>query len=193
MASVRLCAILPVLLIPCLGQSPQEIARLGSVRTIYVDSLGSSEGAELLRYKIQNRLVGAKGIVVVTTPEQADAILKGVGEVTQGYHASVGGSATDGTGSISGRADSTQEAEVVLQLVSKTGRILWVDESQRQGGGVVSGIARVISATAQGAAAGANHQPIPNANARPARDSSEAANVVVTRLLKAIQKDRKAR
>ncbi|HUN62598.1 MAG TPA: LptE family protein [Candidatus Sulfotelmatobacter sp.] len=56
------------------------------MKRVYVGSLGNKEGTTDLREKLIRRLRGARGIQVVESPSQADAILTGSGAIwLQGY------------------------------------------------------------------------------------------------------------
>ena len=101
------------------AQSPPT--NILDVKTIFVDSLGQGEYAPLIRDKIINRLVTSGRFQVALDPDKADAVLTGSGEVSTAirYNNGNGGS----------RADAT----VVVRLVSKDQKILWVFEAKNGG------------------------------------------------------------
>lgn len=99
---------------------------LRSVQKIYVDSFGNAEGAGLIREKLINRLVQSGKVTVVESPEQADAILVGVGEVTRGVRYT--STQTESGGSASG--GTKYDATLVVRLISREKAILWVDEAK---------------------------------------------------------------
>ena len=96
-----------VLAAACFGQS------LKDVKVIYVDSLGSAEGADVIREKVINRLAQSH-LSVVLDREQADAILTGIGEVSKGIDES----------------GTTYDATLVIRLITQDKKILWVDEAK---------------------------------------------------------------
>jgi hypothetical protein len=103
--------------------------RLSEVKSIFVDSFGNAEGADIIREKVINRIAKSGKVQVVDALAQADAILTGIGEITRGarYQASsgtYGGSASGGT---------TYDATLVLRLVTKEKQILWSDEAKPGG------------------------------------------------------------
>jgi hypothetical protein len=59
----------------------QTAETLSQVKRIYVGSLGTKQGASSLRAKLILRLRKARGIEVVASPSEADAIITGTGEV----------------------------------------------------------------------------------------------------------------
>ena len=86
-------------------------ATLRDVRTVYVDYLGSAEGAEWIREKVINRIVKSGKISLAETPESADATLTGIGTVRQ-------------------NARGGYDATLVARLVGKNSQILWVGEAK---------------------------------------------------------------
>lgn len=65
---------------------PQAAERLSQVKRVYVASLGDKEGSTELREKLIRHLRKARGIQVVRSSSQADAILTGTGEIwVKGY------------------------------------------------------------------------------------------------------------
>ncbi len=93
---------------------------LKDVHTIYVDSLGDSDGSRLIREKIINRLAGK--FAVTDRKEDADAILCGAAMV------GVTGSIETRPGYAAANADP--QASVAVRLVSRRGDILWVHEAR---------------------------------------------------------------
>jgi hypothetical protein len=136
---------------------------LGSVHRIYVDSFGATDGANVIREKVINRIFKSGLLSIVTDPNQADAIMTGIAEISQEvtYAAQV----NDGQGSASG--GTTYDATLVVKLISKDGIILWVDEAKPG--------SRIPI-----------HNPFANQSV-----SSSVAEKIVKSLLKAIKKDSK--
>lgn len=66
-----------IILAVCLSVAAQDHARLKEIKTIYVDQLGSEEGADLVREKIKLRLLKSKRFTLVEDRDAADAILSG--------------------------------------------------------------------------------------------------------------------
>ena len=91
--------------------------KLADIKKIFIAPLGSSEGAELIRQELINRLIKSGSISVTESPEQADAILAGAAITTTGFYCNRYG----------GR--STYSARLVVRLVSKTKQVLWMDET----------------------------------------------------------------
>lgn len=71
---------LAALLLPLFGFG-QSAERLGSVKRVYVGSFGDKTGALELRDNVAALLRKSHSVVVVKTPEEADAVLAGSGEV----------------------------------------------------------------------------------------------------------------
>ena len=85
------------------------VQRLGGVKSIYVASLGTEEGAELIRQKIAVWLINSKSITVVESAEDADAILTGMAQCSQ----------------VPGHGYS---AVLVVRLNGKSNQLLWTDD-----------------------------------------------------------------
>jgi hypothetical protein len=101
------------------------VQRLGDIKKIYVASLGTAEGADVIREKIISRFVKSGKIVVVESAEEADATLTGIAERSEGVryaatNGAYGGSASGGT---------TYSANVVVRLVGRSKQILWTGEA----------------------------------------------------------------
>jgi hypothetical protein len=112
-----------ILMLLFVSEAPaDQVATLREVRTVCVDSFGNAEGADLIREKVINRIVKSGKLSPVENRESADAVLTGIGEISKGvaYSAS-GGSASGGT-----RYDAT----LVVRLVGKDKKILWVEEAK---------------------------------------------------------------
>jgi hypothetical protein len=88
-----------------------SIQHLVDIRKLTVGSLGSTEGAELVRQKLINRLAGSGKIVLVEDSSDADAILNGA-------------VATDFRG---------LPTVAVIRIVTKDGRTLWGSEATARG------------------------------------------------------------
>ncbi len=127
---------------PCLGLS-QQANTLSEVRKIFVDSFGTSEGADLIKEKLINRLVKSGRVTVVENRDAADAVLSGIGEISKGVRYSAnsgqyGGAASGGT---------SYDATLVVRLLGKDKQILWVDEAKPgfMPGSVSSSVADKVS------------------------------------------------
>ncbi len=107
------------------AQNP--VQRVQDVRTIYVDSFGTGEGADVIRSKVITRLVKAGRFEVLQSPEKADAILTGASSVTKTSHYS----ATNGeNGSASG--GTSYHATAGIQLINRDQKILWADDASNR-------------------------------------------------------------
>ena len=102
---------------------------LGRIQTIYVDSLGKEEGADLVREKIIVGLARSGKVTVVDSPEKADARLIGIGRLATGedYAASVSVHEGNGNGTASG--GTTYSATAAARLIGKSGEILWAGQT----------------------------------------------------------------
>ncbi len=100
----------------------QSVQRLQDVHKIYVDSFGTSEGADVVRSKIISRLVKSGRFEVVQSRERADAVLAGASQITKTSHysASSSGSASGGT---------RYHATAGVQIIGKDDKILWADDN----------------------------------------------------------------
>lgn len=80
----RMCVITAALFLPSASAKAdraQTAETLSQVKRIYVGSLGAKQGASELRDKLIQRLRKARGVEVVASPGQADAIITGTGAV----------------------------------------------------------------------------------------------------------------
>jgi hypothetical protein len=111
------------LLSTLLGQTPPH--QLQDVHKIFVDSFGDAEHADLVRSKVISKLVRAGRFEIVTSADQADAILTGVSQVSasQSYHAS----ATPQYASSSG--GTRYHASAGVQLIGRDQQIIWADDA----------------------------------------------------------------
>lgn len=113
----------------------EEYPALSHVNTVYVDSLGTDEGAGMVSEKIRLRLMKSKRFSVVEVPEKSDAILKGVAGVQQSVRG--GGYVYKGNGSSSVRTDYAGYA--VLRLMdAHTSKLIWSFEYNESCRGSVS-------------------------------------------------------
>ena len=65
----------------------QTAASLSQIKKIYVGSLGGSKGSSELREALVKRLRSVRGLEVVSTQAQADAVMSGSGEIwIKGYY-----------------------------------------------------------------------------------------------------------
>jgi hypothetical protein len=72
-----------ILLLSALAKAhgPQTADTLSHVKRVYVGSLGAKQGATELHDKLIKRLRKARGIEILESPSEADAILTGTGEI----------------------------------------------------------------------------------------------------------------
>jgi|ERR1700730_10195523 hypothetical protein len=86
---VIICIILAALTqlpAPATADYAQTAETLSQVKRVYVGSLGDKRGATELHDKLIRRLRKARGIEVVASPGEADAIITGTGEIwLKGY------------------------------------------------------------------------------------------------------------
>jgi hypothetical protein len=101
------------------------VKQIQDVKSIYVASFGDGDGSELIRSKIISRLVKSGKVTVVETPDHADAILTGVGELSKTTHYNA--SATPTSANASG--GSKYHATAGARLLGRDQRILWADEA----------------------------------------------------------------
>jgi hypothetical protein len=99
--------------------------RLQDVRSIYVDSFGTGEGADVIRSKIITRLVKAGRFEVVQSAAQADAVLAGASQVSKTAHYSA-----NANGEYANASGGTRyHATAGVQLIGKDRKILWADDT----------------------------------------------------------------
>lgn len=92
--------------------------RLRDVKTVFVGSFGTGEGADLIRAKVLAALVKSGRLDVVESPERADAILTGSGEVTKDARYT------------QGQGETKDTATAAVRLVGRADqKILWADEA----------------------------------------------------------------
>ncbi len=107
----------------CLAEGP--VQRISEVKKLYVASLGTVDGSDLIREKLIVQLIKSGKVSIVDSPEDADATLLGLAETSKGvrYQANegtYGGSASGGT---------MYHANLVVRLVGKSKQVLWTDEA----------------------------------------------------------------
>src|SRR5271165_2942929 len=71
------------------GGSAQVAASLSQVKKIYVDSLGTDNGASKMRERLVQRLRKSHDVQVVADPKEADALIKGTGRIWVTGHTSL--------------------------------------------------------------------------------------------------------
>jgi phosphate transport system substrate-binding protein len=72
----------------CCTSLGQNARSLQGVKTLYVGSFGTRQGAEELRHELADALQHGHRFVLATSPEQADVVLTGRGELwVRGFHA----------------------------------------------------------------------------------------------------------
>jgi phosphate ABC transporter phosphate-binding protein len=142
MAKSWLCTLLVLLL--SAGNTDgyaQAAERLSQVRKVYVDSLGTDNGAAEMRKQIVRQLRGSRDVQVVQDPKEADALIKGTGRIwTTGYI------------SLSPRSHSLSqpvfEGFLSVEVVGKSGETLWsylVTPSKFPWNGITSDLAHQIA------------------------------------------------
>jgi hypothetical protein len=117
--------------------------RLSDVKKIFVASLGTAEGSELIRQKLINRLITTRITTLVDSAEDADATLTGAAEINKRMSFSGAGYGVNGSENYS--------AEIVVRLIGKNKQVLWTYETTTRGllfGGSPS-VNRVISKVAE--------------------------------------------
>lgn len=121
----------------------KPVQKLSDVKKIFVASLGTAEGSELIRQKLINRLITTRITTLVDSPEDADATLIGAAEVNQRMSFSGSGYGVNG--------GEDYSAEIVVRLIGKNKQVLWTYETTTRGllfGGSPS-VNRVISKVAE--------------------------------------------
>jgi hypothetical protein len=108
-----------------IATAADTVQQIQDIKSIYVGSFGDGDGSELIRSKIISRLVKSGNVAVVETPDHADAILTGVGELsrTTDYSASATANSANASGG------SKYHATAGARLLSRDQRILWTDEA----------------------------------------------------------------
>lgn len=117
---------LMLLFAPSVLAQEKTISRLREVKTVYIDSLGDSEGAKLIREKLVNRLAMSNRISVTENRDEADAIITGIAQLDKIESGSVHTNSQGGSGSYGTGYDAT----LVVRLITSDKRILWVSEAK---------------------------------------------------------------
>lgn len=117
----------------CISIHAQNIinkTRLLEVKKIFVDNFADNENAEEIKEKIKLRLLKTGRFIVVERPENADAILTGIGGVRSKQYSSI---TTDtATGNISGEQKTIERGFGAFRLVDiKSEETIWVFEYKR--------------------------------------------------------------
>ena len=102
-----------LLLFSLVPSQQQSVQRLRDIQTIYIDKLGESDDASLVRERIINRLIESKALVITDDKDKADALLVGVVTFSTGFRAS------------GGVARSKHFADFAVRVVTLDKRILW--------------------------------------------------------------------
>ena len=145
-----------------LAQDNHAVQRLGDVRTIFVGSLGDAPGANVLQYRIENRLLGNRIVSATNTPDDADAILTGFGQARI--------------------VDGSEDAQAVVRVVTKDNRLLCAGETR----GCLT-VADLLEGMRV-----AILQPNASPKAERKCTSTEIADLVVRGFLKGVEKDRRS-
>jgi len=139
-AAILSCLALLVLTVavPSTGQKAENLSR---IKTLYVDSLGTSRRSQELRERLQRRLQNSHGIEIVADPAKADALIKGTGQIW-----------TTGEVSLSPHSHSANEAVLEgylsVEVVGKNDQTLWsylATPSKFPWGGIADDLARQVS------------------------------------------------
>lgn len=95
----------------------QTAESLSQVKTVYVDSLGTEEGATELRDAMMKALRKNRGIQVVATASEADAVIMGSGKIwiTGSIH----------VGPHGGLSQKSYSGYLQVELMGKGGKTLW--------------------------------------------------------------------
>ena len=101
------------------------VRRLQDVHSIYVDSLGNGDGADLIRSKVITKLVKSGRFDVVQNPDQADVVLIGASQISKTSHYSASSNSQYGNAS----GGTHYNATAGVQLVNKEQKILWADDA----------------------------------------------------------------
>jgi hypothetical protein len=91
------------------------VERLSDIKKVFVATLGTGRGAELIRQRIINQLTESGHIVVVESADEADATFNGVARLHR----------------YSFYDDLVTSGEAVVRLTGKNKQILWTDEDSR--------------------------------------------------------------
>lgn len=103
--------------------------RLGDVKTIFVDSLGTSNDSQVIREKTINRLIKA-GFTVLDRPENADAVLAGTAFVRATPTANGYMNVNKGNGFATMNSGVDYSPVFAVRLLGRNGQILWSAESR---------------------------------------------------------------
>lgn len=129
-----LCALLAACQSPpgVVPQAVQDLSRLSTVKSIYIEDLGTEEGAaiiegsSLVRDEINAELGRSGRFSVVQSPEQADAVLAGLAGYEKWYHG------LEGFYELEGNLDTNYLGVGHFRLVdSKTKQTIWTHEYKR--------------------------------------------------------------
>ncbi len=96
------------------------IAEARRYQNYFRRTLGSGEGADLIRQKLINRLIHSQVVAVVESESDADAVLTGAAQSDKRHYLVVSGSFISG--------GTKTSAQSVVRLVGKNRQILWTDE-----------------------------------------------------------------
>ncbi len=142
---MRILPLLVALLVPKAFAADQPNLELAGIHKIYIDQLGSEQGADLVREKIRLRLIKSARFQVVEAPEEADAVLTGVAGVERRRFSSI---SSDSAGRVSGVGGTSYAGLGVLRLiVGKTKQTIWIYEYKRGLSLTLSASSRVAEKT----------------------------------------------
>jgi hypothetical protein len=111
------CAVLVLLQVAQVAPA-QPAQNLANVKTLFIDSLGQGEFANVVREKIINGLTAGGRFELTLDPSAADATLTGSATESQPIHYG------NGNG-------SRYEADVAVRVVGKDKQVLWTYEATK--------------------------------------------------------------
>lgn len=114
------------------SQAVQDLSRLASVKSIYIEDLGKEkdadliEGSSLVREEISTVLARSRRFSVAKSPQEADAVLTGVAGFERWYHG------LEGFYELEGNLDTNYLGVGHFRLVeSKTKQTIWTHEYEK--------------------------------------------------------------
>ena len=98
--------------VPLVTVADKPVQKLADIKKVFVATLGTERGAELIRQRIINQLTESGHIVVVESPEDSDATFNGFARLHR----------------YSLYDDLVTSGEAVVRLTGKEKQILWTDD-----------------------------------------------------------------
>lgn len=129
---MRLCRMLLYLLVAllclaCYGQSEAPKLALASIKTLYVNSLGEGEDADMARERLIAGLVNTGRFSVVDDPAAADAQIVGRYRVTSVQR----GAIVSNSWGTYGNVGPVSYTSAVIRLVDANKNTIWAFDSER--------------------------------------------------------------